>query len=713
MQKEETSEQQLAREFLQETDCNIFLTGKAGTGKTTFLSTLQRELDKRMVITAPTGVAAINAGGVTLHSFFQRPLGPYVPGSIAEERHNIRREKVNIMRNLDLLVIDEISMVRADLLDSIDGVLRRYRRNQLPFGGVQLLMIGDIYQLPPVVGERDWQILREHYTTPYFFSSQALRSSEMLTIEFTRIFRQKDDRFISLLNRVRENRVDDADLQLLNSRYRSQPEIDGAITLCSHNSMAEGINEKRLTALVGRSRSYSAEVSGEFPESTWPTAETLHLKVGAQVMFVRNDTSQEKLFYNGKIGQVVWLDSDSVGVFCEEDNRKIEVKAARWENVEYALNEQTMELDRNAIGNFRQLPLKLAWAITIHKSQGLTFDQVVIDAQAAFAHGQTYVALSRCRSLEGLTLASRIGRNAIRTDVNVNRFSSYAAANPPTKEQLVFAALRYQQKLLLQCFDFGRLGFLVRRFINTLLGNQSTVQFGGVSDLQQLAKEVETEIIAVGENFCRQLSGLFPQQESVDDAVIAERVEKACGWFDTRFRTLLLPVMHDFLFDTDNKQLRSRIKRFFKEMVEEILLKHAAVSSCETGFSTSGYLRAIGTAAVQKIPAIGKAGSGKKQTIYSEEDIAHPDFFAILKRWRKEKAAEKELPAYCILPQKPLVQLVIHLPVSKKALLDIHGIGPKIANQYGEELLEMIRNYRLEHRIADIALPDISPTEEN
>ncbi len=706
--KEDTSEQQLARKFLQETDCNIFLTGKAGTGKTTFLSLLQKELDKRMVITAPTGVAAINAGGVTLHSFFQRPLGPYVPGSIAAEKHNIRREKVNIMRNLDLLVIDEISMVRADLLDSIDGVLRRYRRNELPFGGVQLLMIGDLYQLPPVVKESEWQILRQHYTTPYFFSSLALRSSEMQTIEFTRIFRQRDSRFISLLNRVRENRVEEADLQLLNSRYQLQSEIDGAITLCSHNSMAERINQRRLAALAGRSRSYSAEVSGEFPESTWPTVERLELKVGAQVMFVRNDTSQEKLFYNGKIGRVLWLDSDRVGVFCEEDNREIEVKAVSWENVEYSLNEETMELDRNAIGNFRQLPLKLAWAITIHKSQGLTFDQVIIDAQAAFAHGQTYVALSRCRSLEGLTLARPIGRASIKTDSNVSRFSSYAAANPPTEEQLAFAAIRYQQKLLLHCFDFSRLGFLVRRFLNTLLGNASSIQLGGIGDPQQLAKDVEMQIIVVGENFCRQLSGLFAQQEGADG--IAERVSKAYGWFDKQFRSFLLPMVENFLFDTDNKQLRSRIKRLFKEMAEEILLKHAAVSSCEKGFSTKGYLRAIGTAAVQKIPTVGRAS--KKAAIYSEEDIAHPDFFAQLKKWRKKKAEEKNVPAYCILPQKPLVQLIIHLPMSKKALLAIHGIGAKIADQYGDELLEMIGKYRREHRITDITLPDIPAGKE-
>ncbi len=683
MQIKDTREQQLVRKFLEETDCNIFLTGKAGTGKTTFLHTLRQQTEKRLVVTAPTGVAAINAGGVTLHSFFQRSPGPYVPGDFAAERHNIRKEKVNVMRNLDLLVIDEISMVRADLLDSVDAVLRRYRGNELPFGGVQLLMIGDLYQLPPVVKESDWQILRHHYRTPYFFSSQALCNSEMLTVELTHIFRQQDNRFIRLLNRVRENRVDAEDLRLLNSRYADGVEAkEGTITLCSHNRMAERINDKRLAALAGRSRSYSAEVSGEFPESTWPAAEVLHLKVGAQVMFVRNDISAEKLFYNGKIGRVTWIDSDRVGVRCEEDEAEIEVKAVSWENVEYSLNSETMELDRNAIGSFRQFPLKLAWAITIHKSQGLTFEQVIIDANAAFAHGQTYVALSRCRSLEGLTLASPITANSIKTDENVRRFTSYAAQNPPTEEQFVFAAQRYQQRLLLHCFDFGRLGFLTRRFINTLLGNASTIQIGGIGDLQELAKALESQIMSVGENFCRQLAGLFQQQEAVQGPVVTERASKASDWFDARFRTLLLPVIEEFLFDTDNKQIRTRIRRLFREMAEEIQIKHAAVCSCKDGFSTSRYLRAIGNAAIQKTPTIGKAGSREK-TLYREEDIVHPDFFAQLKQWRREKAAEKELPAYCILPQKPLVQLTIHLPVSKKA-------------------------YRLEHNITDISLPEPS-----
>lgn len=709
----ENREQILARQFLEETDCHIFLTGKAGTGKTTFLHSLQKSLPKRMVITAPTGVAAINAGGVTIHSFFQRPLGPYLPGDITRERHNLRKEKVNMMRNLDLLVIDEISMVRADLLDSIDAVLRRYRGNELPFGGVQLLMIGDLYQLPPVVKDSDWQLLQPHYTTPYFFSSLALRNSELLTIELRHVFRQRDSRFITLLNKVRENRIEPADLTLLNSRCQLSAQDQPAtkpqetITLCSHNNLAESINQKRLAELDGRSRQYSAEVSGEFPESTWPTAETLRLKVGAQVMFVRNDSSTEKLFYNGKIGTITWIEKERVGVRCEEDRGEITVEGVNWENIEYSLNQETLELDQNTIGTFKQLPLKLAWAITIHKSQGLTFDQVIIDAKAAFAHGQTYVALSRCRSFEGLTLASPVSYQSIKTDPNIRKFSRYAAENPPTESRLALARIRYQQKLLLQCFDFGRLGYRMRRFGNTLLGNASIVQLGGVGELEELMQEIESQIVAVGENFRRQLGGLFNEEKiPAEDPVIMERITKGSAWFHQQFERLLFPMYTTLFFETDNTQIRARLRRLFKEMAEEITIKHAAISSCSTEFSTTGYLRAIGAAATKKQTA--PKGSSREESgpVYSEADIAHPDFFTTLKKWRKEQAQKEDLPAYRVLAQKPLIQLAIHLPVTEKALLKIHGIGPKLTARYGEELLAMIKAYRLAHNITEISLPE-------
>jgi len=394
-------ELQLADEFLQYTNCNVFLTGKAGTGKTTFLKDFNKHSPKRMVVTAPTGVAAINAGGVTLHSFFQMPFGPFVPGSEAHSQSHQRRfnrEKINLIKSLDLLVIDEISMVRADLLDGVDAVLQRYRRSNLPFGGVQLLMIGDLHQLSPVVKDAEWRLLKPYYDSAYFFSSNSLSKTELFTIELKHIYRQSDTRFINLLNSVRDNNLDESGIAALNKRFDpnfSPGDKEGYITLCTHNRKADGINFSKLHSVKNKKHTFDAEVEGDFPEHTFPTQATLDLKIGAQVMFVRNDPSPDKRFFNGKIGEITRIKSDEIWIKCPDENNQIIVEPAVWENIEYKLNQESGEIKENKIGTFEQYPLKLAWAITIHKSQGLTFDNAIIDAQAAFAHGQVYVALEQ------------------------------------------------------------------------------------------------------------------------------------------------------------------------------------------------------------------------------------------------------------------------------------------------------------------------------
>ncbi|MEJ2041431.1 MAG: AAA family ATPase, partial [Desulfosarcinaceae bacterium] len=365
-------ELQLAEEFVQHTNCHIFLTGKAGTGKTTFLHHIKNKSPKRLVVTAPTGVAAINAGGVTLHSFFQLPLGPFVPGSEAQlNQHRMRKEKKNIMKTLDLLVIDEISMVRADLLDGVDTILRRYRRNDLPFGGVQLLMIGDLQQLPPVVKKPEWQLLQRYYDSPYFFSSAALGRTEWIPIELKHIYRQSDQHFIELLNRVRGNRLDSGTLEKLNARHIpdfSARDGQSYITLCSHNRSADAINETRLNSLEGQSLRFNAELEGDFPEQAYPTAAELEFKTGAQVMFIRNDMSADKKYFNGKIGEITSMSPGTVEVACPGDPDRIKVEKTTWENIEYSLDPDTAEISQKVIGTFSQYPLKLAWAITIHKS---------------------------------------------------------------------------------------------------------------------------------------------------------------------------------------------------------------------------------------------------------------------------------------------------------------------------------------------------------
>lgn len=377
---------QLANDFVEFTGQHIFLTGKAGTGKTTFLRHLKDRSPKRMIVVAPTGVAAINAGGVTIHSFFQISFGPQVPGYQGGDKQGFKRfskEKRNIMKSLDLLVIDEISMVRADLLDGIDETLRRFRNNNRPFGGVQLLMIGDLQQLAPVVKEDEWNILRSHYETAFFFSSKALQKTQYVSIVLLHVYRQSDQHFLDLLNKIRDSQADRELIDQLNKRYKPNfdPGNENYIILTTHNAKAKQINESKLVRLKTKSVHHGAEVGGNFPEYTFPTEVDLELKKGAQVMFVKNDPNPEKRYFNGKIGTITDFTEDEVIVQCPEEKEPIYVTAVEWQNIKYSIDEDTKEIRESVEGTFTQIPLKLAWAITIHKSQGLTFDRAIIDSE--------------------------------------------------------------------------------------------------------------------------------------------------------------------------------------------------------------------------------------------------------------------------------------------------------------------------------------------
>ena len=417
----------VARFIVEKTDMSLFLTGKAGTGKTTFLRDVVRHTKKKCIVLAPTGIAAVNAGAMTIHSFFQFGLGPFVKGVIEPKSDfRINKSKLELIRNLQLLIIDEVSMVRADLMDHIDVELRRIRRNSKPFGGVQLLMIGDLQQLPPIAHGGEDELLRQYYKTLYFFSSAALKSMKYSCIELKTVYRQTDGHFINILNHARECTLTNQDITDLNTRYipdfSPKPE-DGYIRLMTHNRQVDYINATEMAKLDSHPFTFEAAVTGTFPEESYPTANSLTLKKGAQVMFIKNDP--ERRFINGTLGEVRSIDKNCIAVRLAESGKTIEVEPMEWQNIRYQFDEETKEISSKQIGRFKQYPLKAAWAITVHKSQGLTFDKAIIDVHAAFSPGQAYVALSRCRTLEGLVLSSPVSASVFMKDKAVDAYMNY------------------------------------------------------------------------------------------------------------------------------------------------------------------------------------------------------------------------------------------------------------------------------------------------
>ena len=429
----------VARFIVEKTDMSLFLTGKAGTGKTTFLREVVHYTKKKCIVLAPTGIAAVNAGAMTIHSFFQFGLGPFVQGVIEPKSDfRINKSKLELIRHLQLLIIDEVSMVRADLMDHIDVELRRIRRNSKPFGGVQLLMIGDLQQLPPIAHGGEDELLRQYYKTLYFFSSAALKSMKYSCIELKNVYRQTDRHFIDILNHARDCTLTSQDISDLNARYipgfSPKPE-DGYIRLMTHNRQVDYVNETELEKLDSKPYTFVAAVTGTFPEESYPTADSLTLKKGAQVMFIKNDP--ERRFINGTLGEVKSIDKNSIAVRLAESGMVIDVEPMEWQNIRYQFDEESKEISSKQIGRFKQYPLKAAWAITVHKSQGLTFDKAIIDVHAAFSPGQAYVALSRCRTLDGLVLSSPVSASVFMRDNAVDAYMNYISR---PVEELAFSS---------------------------------------------------------------------------------------------------------------------------------------------------------------------------------------------------------------------------------------------------------------------------------
>lgn len=588
------------------TDSHIFLTGKAGTGKTTFLKNLQNKTYKRMVVVAPTGVAAINAGGQTIHSFFQLPFGPQIPEdaqksllpeasakAMASQYQKLNKTKLNLMRSINLLVIDEISMVRADVLDAIDAVLRRARRSQKPFGGVQLLMIGDVHQLAPVAKPDEWEFLAPFYQNVYFFGSHVLQKTPYLCVELDHIYRQHDEDFITLLNKVRNNRMDAECLRLLNSRYLPEftpDDREGYITLTTHNFQADEINESKLNALPSKSVVFKAEVKGTFPENNYPTKENLELRVGAQVMFVKNDP--DKAFFNGKIGRIVDIDEKEGRVEVQSGDECITVTKLQWQNMEYAINAENQNIEEKEIGSFTQIPLRLAWAVTIHKSQGLTFDKLIVDAGQAFAHGQVYVALSRCTSLEGLVLKTRIPSSALVNDFSVNQFVERIPELEPTQEKVDQLRHQYELDTMLELVDFYGLYKDFGKVMKILYDNGSLFEADMIQDLSQRRNKLLETLCGVSSKFENQIKSLHAQKPCCEqNTAIQERLKKGSAYFKEQLEAITKGIF-DLNFTTGNKAVNKQFDDAWKQFLDGLRVKQRCLEACVNGFTVKEYQRA-------------------------------------------------------------------------------------------------------------------------
>lgn len=589
---ENNTELRNAWDFVEHTGISIFLTGKAGTGKTTFLRTIQQRSTKRMIVVAPTGVAAINANGVTIHSFFQLPLSPFVPESTVKPRFEYSKQKRQIMRTLDLLIIDEISMVRADILDAIDSILRRFREHNKPFGGVQLLMIGDLQQLTPIVRPDEEKLLSRYYNTPYFFDSKALQSTQYVTIELTKVFRQQDKVFIDILNHFRDGHVSDEDFDILNKRYQpnfTPDENSDYIHLTTHNRIADNINDRQLEQIKEQAYKFCARVEGQFPENSYPADYELTLKCGAQVMFIHNDRFER--YYNGKIGRITYIDNERIEVSCPNENEKIEVEPQTWENTRYTLNETTKQIEGEVLGTFTQYPLRLAWAITIHKSQGLTFEHAIIDAQQAFASGQVYVALSRCRTLEGLVLASTLNRNAVINDARVDSY--IAQQNIRAAESIKNLPLlkeEYYRMMLLELFNFSEIYNAESALFRTLVEH-----FHKHTKLialhQATVSELKEKVLDISTKWTQYIKGISIVE--LHNKEFLDRIKSSAQYFYNELSKIFADQIEQTKgIESKNKEAIKRIDNNISEVEQSkqaklLLLEDIMIEE----FSTSHYLK--------------------------------------------------------------------------------------------------------------------------
>lgn len=692
----------LALKFINETNVNIFLTGKAGTGKTTFLKYLKENPTKNMAVAAPTGVAAINAGGITLHSMFHLPFGPFIPvhsgatfgfdkkDLLAKLRYN--SDKINFLNALELLVIDEASMVAAYTVDAIDTILRSVRHKQIPFGGVQILFIGDLYQLQPVVKDDERIALKPYYPSNFFFDSHVLRDNIPVMVELKTIFRQRDESFIDILNGLRENNLTKEHLKKLNERLQPSfisKEGDGYITLTTHNNNANRLNELKLNRLKTPQFKFKAEIEGIFPEHILPAERELILKRDAQVMFIKNDT-EGKRFFNGKIGIISEISEDEIIVTC--DGVDISVGKHVWENLTYSVDEKTKDIKEKIVGTFTQYPLRLAWAITIHKSQGLTFDKVVIDAENAFANGQVYVALSRATSLEGLILTSPVNDRFLGPHADLKHWQEtkqdekslpalFEKARQEYLKQMLFNVFSYEQYL----FYFNRLNKEIAEFITE---DNERLWFSEFSIKHQ-------SLLATSIKFKQQLHKLWNSApEYLSNEKLALRVNEGAKYFlEQLIEWQNIFVSHPLKIK--NKKAARYIDKVFEEINEQIVISKTKTELCLSDFQ----LNKLATWKSALPKNIAKIKTTYVSSAEDEVEEKKSGLFELLAAYRDAIAKDEDLPAYMVFSNYAINNCCSMLPGDKTSLTAVGGFGKSKTDEYGEEVLKIIRQYCEEQNI--------------
>jgi len=704
---------QLAHDFALFTNRSIFLTGKAGTGKTTFLHKLKKETKKQIAVVAPTGVAAINAGGTTMHSFFQLPFNPFIP--TVEGRKNLidkmkmQGNRRKVIQELELLVIDEISMVRADVLDAVDTILRhvRYRNNE-PFGGVQVIFIGDMFQLSPVASDEEWRMLSQYYSSPYFFHSQAILQQQPVYIELDKIFRQTNGEFIRVLNEVRNNCLSDSGLKLLQSRYNPlfvPPADDTFITLTTHNYKADQINAEELAKVKGKIYSFDAEIQGEYPEKSYPTEKTLELKIGAKVMFLKNDTETPRRFFNGKIGVVKSVEEETITIKCPDDYDTIELGKAVWENIRYSTNPTTKQIEEEELGKFIQFPLRLAWAITIHKSQGLTFDKAVIDAGAAFAPGQVYVALSRCRSLEGMVLLSKINPATIQNDRQIVEHERGKLPVEILEQQLDESRNLYRNFILMQLFDFKNVVGQASRLLHETGEVKTSFNEETLPYLTNILVQTQT-LNEVAGKFQHQMQGILENRPVLEE-YLQERLAAAIDFFNIKMNNLL-ETLRQSPATTDSKLHASDYNDGIKMVFSNIAQKSFLMKGLKQKFTVEDFFVLKNTFTVPDFTVNAYARNASTKPLETRQ----PKLYYELMQLRNRLCEPQDMPIYLVAGSKTLNEMSDFLPQNEKELLQINGFGPAKVEKYGTAFLDVIKAYCTENNLQSLMHEKVSTKKE-